>query len=1237
MQAIDKDGQMPVNRDPLAVPLDGVQLIEASAGTGKTYTLATLFTRLVVEQYLRIGQVLAVTFTDAATQELRKRIRARLALAASQVAQCAQADDNPEIQLTRQILAAHLQRSGEAPAPLEKRLRLAAEETDLAAVFTIHGFCARVLSEYALDSGHRLDGPELVTNLKPLHTEVAADLWRVLAQDAAQVAVLTTLWNNHEELAKDLPALLGEEPLFPQPLAEGPEALSLAQAMDALAAAVPTLQQAIAAHADDFQQALLQATENKWLNGNSYKAAWINALFEQFRQWDGKGPLHEKALNLLPETLAARTSKAGAGKTPGSPLQVPLAQWMQASQALTAVLRGQAIALLHTLREQARQRMAYLKSQRRLQSYDDLIEGVARALEGPRGGVLVAQLRQQYAIALVDEFQDTDPRQWAIFRRVFGDSEAVQAAGKSPALFLIGDPKQAIYGFRGGDVHTYLDARQQANVALMLDHNFRSRPCVLAAIDALYANAGARGFSQDGIAFDTVHAGRTDADADFSVDGVPAPGLLLQQVVAEGDKALKAEPSRQLATGLCADAIARVLWQGRQGTALIKGRPVQAGDIAVLVRSHREATMIQQALHQRGVAAVAAGKQSLFASEQAAELRLLLLALLQPADEGRLRALLSTVLLGIDAAGIADLDVQGDRQRGHQTRLQLWRERLQRGGPYALVAELCAEQAPRLLTISDGERRMTNYLQLAELLQEAARKVLGLPGLLDWLEQAMAMADSNDEAQLLRLESDARRVQILTLHKSKGLEYPLVYLPFVGIGGSGNSRDRHTVVQVDKQRQRHWKLDKEDPAWKGAVALRKAEDHAESARLLYVGLTRAVHQLWLVHGDLAGGSSTTLHAMLDALGECAAIQTLPWEADPAVVAPLPVESAQAIAPVRAMTRVLAVDWWVYSFTQLAHAERGSDLSAAATEAPTAAQDEPVDGQSPELTAEAVGERIAFDRRFSGSRFGNALHLALENSDFAAWALWRGGQPAPPGGDEPLLRELRREGYGTVDRGPGGLSDPARERQAQSNAQQEMADGLALLTELVGQTLIAPLPEGTRLCDVPASQRRAEIEFHFALQPTRVDELLALLHAHGVVASRHGFGLRQRLEGLMTGKIDLTYTHNGQWFVLDYKSNRLPCYDAAALEQAMASSEYDLQALLYTLALHRWLRFRLGAGYDYARDFGGIRYLFARGLDADDRQSPGLHARRFDPALVHGLDVLFAGGEQAHARLLGAMA
>ncbi|MBP6797832.1 MAG: PD-(D/E)XK nuclease family protein, partial [Luteimonas sp.] len=244
----------------------------------------------------------------------------------------------------------------------------------------------------------------------------------------------------------------------------------------------------------------------------------------------------------------------------------------------------------------------------------------------------------------------------------------------------------------------------------------------------------------------------------------------------------------------------------------------------------------------------------------------------------------------------------------------------------------------------------------------------------------------------------------------------------------------------------------------------------------------------------------------------------------------------------------------------------------------------------------------FDRRFAGNRYGVALHAALEHADFAAWRDWRAGAAAPAGETATIADALGAQGYG----------DDA------------MPDGIALTTRLVGHTLTAILPEGTRLCDVPADERRPEIEFQFALQPTRVAALFELLHAHGVVRERHGFGLRPKLEGLMTGLVDLTYRHDGRWYVLDYKSNRLPGYDASSLRGAMAHGEYDLQALIYTLALHRWLRFRLGAGYDYARDFGGIRYLFCRGLDAAREDSPGIHAERFAPELVHALDALFGG-------------
>ncbi|MEA5668167.1 3'-5' exonuclease, partial [Stenotrophomonas sp. MH1] len=640
----------------------------------------------------------------------------------------------------------------------------------------------------------------------------------------------------------------------------------------------------------------------------------------------------------------------------------------------------------------------------------------------------------------------------------------------------------------------------------------------------------------------------------------------------------------------CVGDIHRVLSASREGRAQVDGAPVQPGDIAVLVRSHKEAARIQQALAAVGIPAVAAGKQSLFSSAEAHEVRLLLLALLQPADEGRLRAALSTVLLGEDAAAIAAMEHEGDRQRAHQERLLQWRERWQRGGVLALLSDLAAEQAERLLALVDGERRLTNYLQLGEQLQEASNRSIGLHGLLDWLQTRMAHADESDETQLLRLESDARRVQIITLHKSKGLEYPLVYLPFVGIATNAPDTSNHRTVHDGAQRVLHWKIDKDDPQWKAVGQQVSAEEEAETARLLYVGLTRAEHALWITGGALTGLASSRLGPMLQdmaALGAHADIHII--DGGPHGLPPrLPAEREQALPPVRAVQRVVPHDWWVYSFTQLAHADGGQDTSAAATEEKGGASDEPaqVDVEAEPAVVDTPAE--VFDPRFAGSRFGNVLHAALENVDFAAWGHWQAGEAAPDGQGAVIAKALRDDGY----------------------VEEDIADGVSLLTGLIGQTLTVTLPEGGALHSLAMGTYSAEIEFHFAMQATTVPALLRVLHVHGVVRDRHGFGLRRQLEGLMTGKIDLTYVRDGRWYVLDYKSNRLPDYAPSQLEAAMQHSEYDLQALIYTVALHRWLRFRIGAGYDYARDFGGIRYLFCRGLDASRTPSPGLYAHRF---------------------------
>jgi len=1198
--------------DPyLQLPLQGTQLIEASAGTGKTFTLATLFTRLVVEQGLRIGQILAVTFTDAATQELRKRIRERLALAARLVEQPLAEDAGADVRLTREVLQRHLAAGTESAAALRRRLQIAADEIDLAAIFTIHGFCTRVLREHALESGHTFAPPELLASDRGLREALAADLWRVHASDPQQVEVLTRLWNGPDALAADLGVLLGELPLKPDPPAQRPPdpRPQLAQAAQALVQALDV---------DDGQTRgqIDAAFDGKVFDGRRARRASFDKAFATLHagrdgaHWSREDTGHLE--KLLPQALQGYCRDGQQARAPDTPLLQALQHWWHAADAHAAWLRLGAVALLHQVRAQARERLHALKQQRRLQTYDDLIDGVAQAVQGPHRLALVGQLRQQYRVALVDEFQDTDDRQWGIFQTVFGDSAETRALGLAPALFLIGDPKQAIYGFRGGDIHTYLDAKQGAGQAPPLAHNFRSRPSVLRAVQALYDTAGSAAFLEPAIQFEPVVPGGVRQDSDYLRHGQPAPGLELRVLRSEDGRPMKADASREAATQACVAAIHQVLDEARHGQALLRGRPVQPGDIAVLVRRHQEATRVQAALARVGIPAVAAGRESLYATAEAADLRALLMALLQPADEGRLRAAMATVLLGETAAAIAGMERDGDLQRRYQAQLLHWRERWQRGGPFAVVADVCAAQAERLLALVDGERRLTNYLQLGELLQEAAAKALGMHGLLDWLQGQMANADQTDEQQLLRLESDARRVQIITLHKSKGLEYPLVFLPFVGIDGGGGQGARHCIVHANGRRELHWKLDK-DEAWQAAQTRAGQEQAAEDARLLYVGLTRAEHALWIAAGDLAGLAETRLAPMLGP-----GLQALAGTADvrvdagavPTHLQPLPPAQHDTLPPVRAVTRRVPHDWWVYSFTQLANADAGHETDAAATELPAPASDEPATADlplEPVLPEAQQSAQAPADPRFGGSRFGNVLHAALENTDFAAWAGWHPQAPLPEGQAQILRAALREEGY----------------------ADHELDDGVAELAPLVGNTLTVPLPEGGALCSVPASERRAEIEFHFAIEPTRVTALLALLHPHGIATARRGFGLRSRLEGLMTGKIDLTYVREGRWYVLDYKSNRLPGYSSELLEAAMKHSEYDLQALIYTVALHRWLRFRLGAGYDPGRDLGGIRYLFCRGLDGHGH---GVHARRFDPALVDALDALFAGGPQAQAAL-----
>jgi exodeoxyribonuclease V beta subunit len=1214
------------DRDPfLDLELVGLRLIEASAGTGKTFTLATLVTRLVIERGLRVGQILAVTFTDPATQELRERLRNRLALAGRIAAAYSGAAihrtdaDDPAYALTRSLIDSQLQR--EPIATLCARLQRAACEIDLAAVFTIHAFCTRVLAEHALETGQAFIAPEMIGSDRALRDEIASDLWRSIGTDPLDAELLQAQWPDPQALAADLGALMRAPRLLPPIPQVAPDPLPQ------LESAFQALRGAFVANGGQARTLLDAAIVRGVIDGRkartpSYEKAW-SALAAGLAA-NSLSPDADHLDKLTPGRLQECVRSGRERELPDSPLFCALADWFAADLARQQWLASVRIVLLHRIREEAVTRLAKRKRMRHVQTYDDLIDEVAIALDGPHGEALAESLRAQYAAALVDEFQDTDARQWRIFRRIFGEDaihapalehssralDCAQANGSHARfLALIGDPKQAIYRFRGGDVHTYLAAAEHAERGPSLSHNFRSRPTVLRAIESLYARAGEMAFVEQGIRFHPVVPGGRVADGDFLRDGRSAPGLTVRVLPSpDADKAWTAPQSRALATSACVEAIHALLRDSRDGHAKIDGHPVQAGDVAVLVRFHHEATLLQEALAAAGIPAVAAGRQSVFGTEQARELQALFEALLRPDDEGRMRAALATILFGFSAEAIARFDDDDAWHREWQLRMLAWLERWERHGPLALVCDVCAANAQRLLGLVDGERRMTNLLQLGEALQEANALALGTRGLVDWLRERIADADENDETQQLRLESDARCVQILTLHKSKGLEFPLVFLPFAGIGRD-HQPGRYCEYPDDDGRVLQLKPainSKNDRQWQDAGEKWKAEERAEDARLLYVGLTRAQHAVWLACGSFYLADATPLAAMtadIASLGATCDIEIDDAGLPATRLEPLPLQMTAEVPPARIVQRVLRRDWWVYSYSLLANDDANAG-SAAAVDAAAAIGGERGAEDEPESLPAAIDatqmDASRADPRFAGVRFGNALHLALETVEFARWRDWRADVP-PPGEEVALLAALRREGYVDAD----------------------LVDGARLLCGLIADTLNVQLPEGAQLAALTPDARRVELEFHFAIGSVPVDALLALLHAHGMVLARQGFGLRRRIEGLMTGKIDLVYAYDGRFHVLDYKSNRLADYGDAALSEAIADSEYDLQYLIYSLALHRWLRFRLGAAYDYETHFGGVRYLFCRGLDARRDDSPGIFATKPSRELIDALDAMFA--------------
>ncbi len=1201
---------------PLALdlPLQGRQWIEASAGTGKTFTLSLLVLRLLLEREILLPNILAVTFTKAAAEELKIKIRAQIKLAQDLLIQGLPQDLeclDARQYATAGVLQSVLQEKHEKQ--LQQILALAIQDCDRASIFTIHGFCTRVLNDHALSAGQVLQAPTLLTSTKALNIKIAFDLWREFNIDRDLMRSLIKLWPSPEALAADCEKLLQADPLLP----ESPQSLPNEFDMHPLN---EQLRNAVEMHLVTAKSVMAEAQNAGVVYKSHMSPVITESSFEKLEAWASlvdQQSYEDPGFSRLSDTyIASKVTKGNQKLAPVSSLFEAISLWYEGFEKVQAFERARDIQTLHKVRERLAQRRETILQKQQQYTYDDLISQVLDALESESGVALASALRKDYPIALVDEFQDTDSQQWKIFSKLYPEHLSQHA------LYLIGDPKQAIYGFRGGDVHAYLAAKRESPSQWNLPENFRSRPKILSAVATLFAQGGQNAFRENDIRFYPVKPGGAVQDDHFLWDEEPAPALhlaLLPEYIEPKKQKTAALPSgkgRELATRACVEKIHEILRAGQENKAqlIVKDiqRGVEPGDIAVLVNQHSEAALIQQALMDCGIASVISSQDNLFTTFEAHELFIVLDALIQQQDSSRWRGALSTVLLGYNAEQILLLD-SDDSAAIRSADLtvqygQLWRQQ----GILSLVTKLCASAASRLLALPDGERRLSNYLQLAEALQQASAQAAGPEHCVHWLTLAMKETD-NDEENMLRLDSDRKRVKILTLHKSKGLEFPLVFIPFANFGKGHKGRSGLELVNFHRDHQRiTYALigpdNKNEVA--AAISAKVAEENiSEKVRLLYVGLTRAQYYCWVCCGSVYQADSSGLSSLLfrsdkdeiktptypDFLTRLKNIH----RHNPNILVSELSYQKQALSCFNELTSVPQVsitkptthiqhDWRVLSFSQLTHgSSHQSPIGSAAADEVSAASNLLV-----------VAEEI-FDKRFAGIAFGNALHHVLENTEVSAW-VEHDDVSVPPISEVALLHQaLLRQGY----------------------TQNELTTGTEQLTPLVFNTLRVKLSEGPRLCDLPAQARLNEMEFHFSLRECDSQSLLSLLKANGVLQSRDDFTSLRKLNGLMTGKIDLIYQYAGRFYVCDYKSNRLPAYDVEHCQQAMRDSEYDFQALIYTLALHRWCKFRMQAHYDYEKQMGGVRYLFCRGLNANNNNGEGVVAMRFELAFIEKLEQL----------------
>ena len=1212
--------------NPISIPLNAVSLIEASAGTGKTYTMGSLYLRLLLQAgentfpyALNVEQILVVTFTEMATEELKRKIRERIYDAKQKLTAYQQTQDSAvfgQDDFLRELVATIT----DLPLVIQ-RLTLAEQNMDLAAIYTIHGFCRRMLMQYAFNSGIHFN-LELSGEEDELLLRLAQKIWRdhFYSQPYAVVEFIQKNLVSPSNIVTKIKKFAGTELKLPEKrphFFEGTFEEFLSKIDDYFHDIEDKEQKLKKLWKDKSQEirdlidAELQKAipkDHKKINPSSFRKDHKSKWFTLMNKWAEEPEAPQP--DCLKKFRQSEINKQAGSKCEEFLTHVVFEEIDELHQWQVSFVKA---PMFHFLKELNTQ-LAEYKLNHSEKSFYDLLRLLKEALCHSNNTEFAQLIRYQYPFAMIDEFQDTDAVQYQIFSKVYVELQRLEPVTDS-GFIMIGDPKQAIYKFRGADIFTYFKAADEAQHRFNLGKNYRSHQDVVQCVNHLFDFTEQPPFLYDKIQFLPVSA--KDDHPQFWLNGELEPAVRFYV-----DEASVKENMAKA----CAVSIQHWLQSAVENTADFRSdekgieKKLKPESIAVLVRSRKEADLVKNALRRLGIASVFLSENSnVFDSNAAKDLLLILTACLNPFSE---RNILNAVATAIFAQTAADIQ----RIRLDENRWEYWVEKFihyqrtwQKQGVLVMLHQLFLQEkiTEKLYPTVEGKRLVTDLLHLAELLQESATLNESEAALLRWFEKQIQGEDRQNEQQV-RLESELQLVKIVTIHKSKGLEYDLVWLPFVGYAPKTGSEHISTYYDQDRD-EVLWDI---DGSHEKDV---KQEDFAEQLRLLYVALTRAKYQLnigvpktfeekWsallyaLTQGEIQTNEKPTAYDSLSLLEKLVqraprgSIQISETTALKALDAPMQSET-QAPLNAATFTGHIEQNWTVTSFSAIEAIHQNKKYYKEQLAAESAVAFEPVfDGgkdydfneQATETMPESASHESAYPFGYSpfdfphGIKIGTALHRFLEKYDFS--------QPLNEDKVQKLCQWLQLE--------------------------ETWLPSLQQWMKAILDTPLSADDPTLKLNNLSHHQCVKEMQFYLKLN--RAFDVTAFNRAlqkhHHLPSETLQF---EAIKGMLRGFMDLVFCHNGKYYLVDYKSNFLGVepqnYVGKSLEQAMLANHYDWQYLFYTLALHRYLQQR-DVNYHYETHFGGVFYCFLRGMNGENQD--GVFFDKPDYALIQALENVF---------------